>query len=291
MLTRLAAIACLAAACPAQFVFTQPGLRHFPLDNAQSPWTALGDFDGDGDLDAVGAVSSQSTSTSRFYRNDGNGVFRQDPAWPDVPSAFHRFEFLAHQERFVRGLIVLASVAALIVLRLGQRPRSPDVLPDGSGIDGALADAAAFGRSTNALLVATGDKALFRCDAVSGGFITYRTSGRFLVAWSDPVGPPGKEREIIAAFVEHAADWDREAVLDSVARCSKALVLHEDTKTGGFGAEIAATIAEEAFEQLDAPVRRVAAPDTPVPFAPTLEKAFIPQVDDVVAALRDLAAY
>ena len=85
--------------------------------------------------------------------------------------------------------------------------------------------------------------------------------------------------------------WDRDAVLESVARCSKALVLHEDTKTGGFGAEIAATIAEEAFEQLDAPVRRIAAPDSPVPFAPSLEKAYIPQVDDVAAAIRDLAAY
>jgi 2-oxoisovalerate dehydrogenase E1 component beta subunit len=85
--------------------------------------------------------------------------------------------------------------------------------------------------------------------------------------------------------------WDRDAVLESVSRCSKVLVLHEDTKTGGFGAEIAATIAEEAFEQLDAPVRRVAAPDSPVPFAPSLEKAFIPQVDDVVGALRELAAY
>ena len=85
--------------------------------------------------------------------------------------------------------------------------------------------------------------------------------------------------------------WDRAAVLESVARCSKVLVLHEDTKTGGFGGEIAATIAEEAFEQLDAPVRRVAAPDSPVPFAPSLEKAFIPQVDDVVGALRELAAY
>jgi pyruvate/2-oxoglutarate/acetoin dehydrogenase E1 component len=85
--------------------------------------------------------------------------------------------------------------------------------------------------------------------------------------------------------------WDREAVLESVTRCSKVLVLHEDTRTGGFGAEIAATIVEEAFEQLDAPVRRVAAPDAPVPFAPSLEKAFIPQVDDVAAALRELAAY
>jgi len=80
-------------------------------------------------------------------------------------------------------------------------------------------------------------------------------------------------------------------VLESVARCSKVLVLHEDTKTGGFGGEIAATIAEEAFEQLDAPVRRLAAPDSPVPFAPSLEKAFIPQVDDVAKGLRELAEY
>ena len=85
--------------------------------------------------------------------------------------------------------------------------------------------------------------------------------------------------------------WDHDAVLASVERCSKVLVLHEDTKTGGFGGEIAATIAEEAFEHLDAPVRRLAAPDSPVPFAPSLEKAFIPQVDDVAAALRELAAY
>jgi pyruvate/2-oxoglutarate/acetoin dehydrogenase E1 component len=85
--------------------------------------------------------------------------------------------------------------------------------------------------------------------------------------------------------------WDREAVLASVRKCSKVLVLHEDTRTGGFGAEIAATIAEEAFEDLDAPVKRIAAPDTPVPFSPNLEKAYIPQVEDVVAGLRELAEY
>ena len=85
--------------------------------------------------------------------------------------------------------------------------------------------------------------------------------------------------------------WDRERVLDSVRRCSKVLVLHEDTRTGGFGGEIAATIAEEAFEHLDAPVKRIAAPDTPVPFSPVLEKAYIPQVEDVATALRELAAY
>ena len=87
------------------------------------------------------------------------------------------------------------------------------------------------------------------------------------------------------------APWDKEAVLRSVEKTSKALVLHEDTLTGGFGAEIAATIAEDAFENLDAPVRRIAAPDTPVPFSPPLEKAFIPQVEDVVAGLKELAEY
>jgi len=85
--------------------------------------------------------------------------------------------------------------------------------------------------------------------------------------------------------------WDREAVLASVRKTSKVLVLHEDTRTGGFGAEIVATIAEEAFEDLDAPVKRITAPDTPVPFSPPLEKAFIPQVADVVAGLRELAEY
>jgi 2-oxoisovalerate dehydrogenase E1 component beta subunit len=85
--------------------------------------------------------------------------------------------------------------------------------------------------------------------------------------------------------------WDKEAVLKSVEKTSKVLVLHEDTRTGGFGAEIAATITEESFENLDAPVRRITAPDSPVPFSPPLEKAFIPQVEDVVAGLRDLAGY
>jgi 2-oxoisovalerate dehydrogenase E1 component beta subunit len=85
--------------------------------------------------------------------------------------------------------------------------------------------------------------------------------------------------------------WDKEAVLGSVRKTSKVIILHEDTRTGGFGAEIAATIAEEAFEDLDAPPRRITAPDTPVPFAPDLERAFIPQVADLVAGLRLLVDY
>jgi pyruvate/2-oxoglutarate/acetoin dehydrogenase E1 component len=85
--------------------------------------------------------------------------------------------------------------------------------------------------------------------------------------------------------------WDKQAVLESARKTSKVLVLHEDTRTGGFGAEIAATIAEEAFEDLDAPLKRITAPDSPVPFSPPLEKAYIPQVDDVVKGLQELASY
>jgi 2-oxoisovalerate dehydrogenase E1 component beta subunit len=106
---------------------------------------------------------------------------------------------------------------------------------------------------------------------------------------ADQLAGEGFEAEILD--LRTIIPWDRERVLASVRRTSKVLVLHEDTRTGGFGAEIAATIAEEAFEDLDAPVMRLAAPDTPVPFSPALEKAFIPQVDDVAGALRKLAEY
>jgi 2-oxoisovalerate dehydrogenase E1 component beta subunit len=106
---------------------------------------------------------------------------------------------------------------------------------------------------------------------------------------AEKLGEDGVSAEILD--LRTLTPWDKKAVLASVEKTSKALVLHEDTHTGGFGAEIAATIAEEAFEHLDAPVRRITAPDTPVPFSPPLEKAFIPQVEDVVAGVRELAEY
>jgi len=84
---------------------------------------------------------------------------------------------------------------------------------------------------------------------------------------------------------------DRQAILDSVARTSKALVVTEDTRAFGVGAEVAAIIGEEAFEDLDGPVTRVAAPDTPVPFAPALEDAFLPNAAKIADAARQLAAY
>ena len=87
------------------------------------------------------------------------------------------------------------------------------------------------------------------------------------------------------------APLDREALTATVAKTSRALILHEATRTGGIGGELAAIVAEEAFEYLDAPVVRVASADTPVPYAPPLESAFLPNVDKVVAAARRLVEY
>lgn len=84
---------------------------------------------------------------------------------------------------------------------------------------------------------------------------------------------------------------DVEAILQSVRKTGKVLVLHEATLTGGVGAELAALISEHAFEFLDAPIRRVASLDTPVPYAPTLEQFFMPNTLKVVEALRALAAF
>ncbi len=87
------------------------------------------------------------------------------------------------------------------------------------------------------------------------------------------------------------APLDKEAILSSVKKTSKVIVLHEASRTGGIGGEIAATIAEEAFEWLDAPVVRVASIDTPVPYSPPLEEYYLPQTKDVLEAARKLAAY
>lgn len=84
---------------------------------------------------------------------------------------------------------------------------------------------------------------------------------------------------------------DTDAVYASARKTGKALVVHEDTLTGGFGAEIAALIGSEVFTRLDAPVRRVAAKDAPVPYGPKLENAMLPQTADIVAALTSLANF
>lgn len=84
---------------------------------------------------------------------------------------------------------------------------------------------------------------------------------------------------------------DVDAILETAKKTSKVIVLHEATMTGGPGGEIVARIAEHAFEYLDGPIIRIAPPDTPVPYSPPLEEAFLPQVSDIVTRARELAAY
>jgi 2-oxoisovalerate dehydrogenase E1 component len=85
--------------------------------------------------------------------------------------------------------------------------------------------------------------------------------------------------------------WDQELVADSVSRTGRALVVHEDVRTGGFGGEVAAWVAEACFEHLDAPVGRVGAQDCHVAYAPVLEEAILPQVDGIAARMQELLAY
>jgi len=84
---------------------------------------------------------------------------------------------------------------------------------------------------------------------------------------------------------------DDEAIMASVRKTNRVLIAHEDTRTGGVAGEITARINDQAFEWLDAPVKRVTAHDVPLPYAPTLEDFVLPQTDDLVLAARWLAAY
>ena len=84
---------------------------------------------------------------------------------------------------------------------------------------------------------------------------------------------------------------DEDAILDSVARCSKVVIVDEANMTCAAGAQVSALIAEQAFEDLDGPVVRVASPDVPIPFSPPLEQAVLPGVDRVREACRELLAY
>lgn len=99
----------------------------------------------------------------------------------------------------------------------------------------------------------------------------------------------GVETEVID--LRTILPWDHDLVARSVARTNRLLVVHEDTLTAGFGGEVAAWVGEHCFADLDAPVRRVGALDTPVAYEPTLEHAILPQVEDMEAAIWDLATW
>ena len=119
--------------------------------------------------------------------------------------------------------------------------------------------------------------------------VTYGVGVHLALEAAERVHADGVSVEVLD--LRTLAPLDRDAIARSVRKTNKVLIVHEDNKTGGVGAELAAIIAEEHFEQLDGPILRVAAADTHIPYAPSLEEAVIPNVDDVEHALRRLAAY
>lgn len=117
-----------------------------------------------------------------------------------------------------------------------------------------------------------------------------------LITWGAMVYPaleaaarfPGRVRVLDLRTI---IPWDVEAVLEAVRQCGKCLVIHEDTATGGFGAEIIATIAEQCFEWLDAPLKRLTVPDCPIPYHPGLLRAILPSAETIGQAITALLAF
>lgn len=103
---------------------------------------------------------------------------------------------------------------------------------------------------------------------------------------ADELAKQGKSAEVID--LRTITPLDKAAVIKSIEKTGRAVIVHEAVRTSGFGAEVAAIIADEAFDFLNAPVKRVTAPDTPVPFSPPLEQEFIPSVAKILAAVDEL---
>jgi pyruvate/2-oxoglutarate/acetoin dehydrogenase E1 component len=118
--------------------------------------------------------------------------------------------------------------------------------------------------------------------------VTYGVGVTWALEAAAALAAEGKEIEVVD--LRSLMPWDTETTIRSVAKTSRALVLHEAPLTGGFGGEIAATLSQEAFEWLDAPVARLGALDTPVPFSRSLERIFSP-AGRLVGALRELLIY
>ena len=124
---------------------------------------------------------------------------------------------------------------------------------------------------------------------LSGDEITVVTWGAMVERCEEAAKASGRSVEVID--LRTLMPWDKAAVLASVRRTRRCLVVHEDLKTGGFGAEIVATVADEAFLDLDAPVARLTMPDVPSPHAPHLLDAVVPSVDEIAAKIDALVSF
>ena len=119
--------------------------------------------------------------------------------------------------------------------------------------------------------------------------ITYAAMLLVALEAADILAKEGIELEVLD--LRTLSPLDREAIAATVKKTNRAMVLHEDTRTGGIAGEVTAVIHEEAFDDLDAPVVRITSLDTPVPFSPPLEEYFLPKVVDVVEKARWLRRY
>lgn len=132
-------------------------------------------------------------------------------------------------------------------------------------------------------------KAAIRREGSDLSIITFGAMTHTALEAAATLSDAGVEAEVLD--LRSLAPLDRDAILTTVSKTSRALLLYEARRTGGIGGELAAIIAEDAFEYLDAPVMRVASADTPVPYSPPLEAAFLPNADKVVAAAQKLIEY
>ena len=132
-------------------------------------------------------------------------------------------------------------------------------------------------------------KAVVRREGTDISVISYGWMVHVALQAAEKLAAEGIEIEVVD--LRTLAPYDREAVLETAKKTSKVILLHEDTITGGLGGELAGLIGEHAFEYLDGPLVRIAAPDTPVPYSPPLEEAFLPNVDKVVEKARWLYKY
>jgi 2-oxoisovalerate dehydrogenase E1 component beta subunit len=119
--------------------------------------------------------------------------------------------------------------------------------------------------------------------------ITYAAMVHTALEAADLLAKEGIELEVVD--LRTLAPLDRETITSTVSKTNKVIILHEDTRTGGIAGEIAAIINEEVFDDLDGPIIRITAIDTPVPFSPPQEERFLPQLGDVVERARWLKAY
>jgi pyruvate/2-oxoglutarate/acetoin dehydrogenase E1 component len=119
--------------------------------------------------------------------------------------------------------------------------------------------------------------------------VTYGAMVWVALEAADKLAEEGVQVEVVD--LRTLVPLDRETVCQSAKKTSKVLLLHEDTRTGGMAGELAATITESVFEYLDGPIVRVTAPDTPVPYSPALEEAFLPNAEKVIEKARWLYRY